>query len=77
MIINRVIKIIGSCINGFARNCFCSQGLVMHICFVGLFMSSVSELRVAHFLQEKQDVKLGPKTQISLMFTDAVDQSVI
>lgn len=57
MIINRVIKIIGSCINGVAGNCFWSQGLVMHICFVGLFMSSVSELRVAQFLPEKQDVR--------------------
>lgn len=52
MIINSVIKIIGSCLNGFARNCFCSRGLVMCICFVGLFVSSVSELRVGHFLCE-------------------------
>lgn len=52
MINNSVIKIIGSCLNGFARNCFCSRGLVMCICFVGLFVSSVSELRVGHFLCE-------------------------
>lgn len=54
VIINRVIKRIGSCIciNGFSGNCFCSLRLGTRICFVGLFISSVSWQRAAHFLHE-------------------------
>lgn len=77
MIINSVIKIIGSCLNGFACNCFCSQGLVMCICFVGLFVSSVSELRVGHFLCESSmsDHLNEVQRSTSAWDSDVVNQS--
>lgn len=70
MIINSVIKIIGSCLNGFAHNCFCSRGLVMCICFVGLFVSSVSELSwsLSVWKQHVRPFKWGPKIRIRLRF---------